>query len=103
MFAAKTIWHHTGDAVQRFLVFGTLLALNAVAGAAEPLGSTKFISSPKDPIGWRGDGTGRYPGATPPTSWERITNGNGYATKGIAWMAPLPNSSAAPPILVGDK
>src|SRR6185503_19487802 len=27
----------------------------------------------------------------------------GYATKGIVWMAPLPNLSAATPIVVGDK
>ena len=72
------------------------------AGSA-PLGSPDFAPSPEHPIGWRGDGTGRYPRATPPASWERATNGNGYAAKGIVWMTPLPNSSPATPVIVGDR
>jgi len=67
------------------------------------LGSTESVLSVDHPIGWRGDGTGRYPGATPPISWERRTNGNGYITKGVAWMTPLPNIGVATPIIVGDK
>lgn len=35
------------------------------------LGSLDFFPSPARPIGWRGDYTGRYPGATPPTAWSR--------------------------------
>jgi outer membrane protein assembly factor BamB len=73
------------------------------ADASAALGSIKFAPSPDHPIGWRGDGTGRYPGATPPTSWERRTNASGYTTKGIAWMAPMPNTGVATPIVVGDK
>jgi hypothetical protein len=30
-----------------------------------PLGSPDFLPSPDDPIGWRGDGNGQYPGAKP--------------------------------------
>jgi outer membrane protein assembly factor BamB len=71
--------------------------------AAVSLGSEKFVPTPEHPVGWRGDGSGRYPGATPPMSWERRTNGNGYTTKGIAWMTPLPNSGVATPIVVGEK
>lgn len=35
------------------------------------LGSSRWQPSPAQPIGWRGDGTGRYPSATPPTAWGR--------------------------------
>ncbi len=36
-----------------------------------PLGSPDFYPSPEHPVGWRGDGSGRFPGATPPTKWSR--------------------------------
>jgi outer membrane protein assembly factor BamB len=86
-----------------FTVISTTIAAVPKVDASAPLGSPKFVPSPERPVGWRGDGSGRYPGATPPTSWERTTNGNGYATKGIVWMSALPNLSAATPIIVGDK
>ena len=35
------------------------------------LGSPDFYPSPEHPVGWRGDGSGRFPGATPPTKWSR--------------------------------
>ena len=38
---------------------------------AVPLGSPAFHPSPDRPVGWRGDGSGRYPGATPPLHWGR--------------------------------
>ncbi len=41
-----------------------------VAFGAE-LGSAKFSASPERPVGWRGDGMGKYPGATPPVNWGR--------------------------------
>ncbi len=40
-----------------------------------PLGSPEFKPSPERPVGWRGDGTGRFPGATPPTTWSRRVRG----------------------------
>lgn len=27
-----------------------------------------------DPVGWRGDGSGRYPNAIPPTTWGSDTD-----------------------------
>jgi outer membrane protein assembly factor BamB len=81
----------------------TLAASTPKAPVSAPLGSTAFQPSPEQPVGWRGDGSGRYPGATGPTNWERKTNGNGYATKGIVWMAPLPNIGVSCPIVIGDK
>ena len=83
-----------------FAITAPAASLDA-AGAL--LGSLKFAPTPERPIGWRGDGSGRYPGATPPTAWSRTTNGDGYATTGIVWMTPLPNASAATPIIVGDR
>jgi outer membrane protein assembly factor BamB len=43
--------------------------------AARPLGSPDFSPSPDRPLGWRGDWTGRFPGATPPTAWSRRVKG----------------------------
>lgn len=53
------------------------LALPALTGyAAEPgLGAPEFKPSDQRPIGWRGDGTGMYPGATPPKTWGVVVNG----------------------------
>ncbi len=70
--------------------------------AAEPaqLGSPNFMPTPEDTVGFRGDGTGRYPGATPPITWSRSKDG---ATKNIVWAAPLPTGSVASPLVVGDR
>ncbi len=35
------------------------------------VGSAEFAASPARPMGWRGDGTGTYPGAHPPMVWSR--------------------------------
>ena len=56
----------------------TLLA--ASDGSGDPqengaLGSSHFAPSADRPVGWRGDGTGRYPGATPPLQWSRRVKG----------------------------
>jgi outer membrane protein assembly factor BamB len=87
------------------LVFGGLSgasAQHAPAGGSDkaPRGSPDFYPSPTHPVGWRGDGTGHYPGATPPTTWSRGVNGE---RKNILWEAKLPCYSWATPIVVGDK
>jgi hypothetical protein len=46
-------------------------------------------------VGWRTDGTGRYPDAQPPTEWSAQSN--------VVWKTPLPKPSNATPILVGDR
>jgi hypothetical protein len=73
------------------------------SSAAPALGATDFRPSPAQPIGWRGDGSGRYPGAVGPVAWERKSGPDGYTTKGIVWMTPLPNIGVACPIIVGDR
>ena len=45
------------------------------SGDKAVLGAPDFSPSPQRPIGWRGDGTGRYPGATPPLEWGRWAKG----------------------------
>ncbi len=46
------------------------------------------------PIGFRIDGSGRFPTATPPTEWS--------ATKNVAWKTEMPAPSNASPLLLGD-
>ncbi len=80
-----------------------IFAAPPAAAPSSPMGSLKCMPSSARPVGWRGDGTGRYPGATPPVAWERKVDGDGYAAKGFVWMAPLPSRGVATPIIVGGK
>lgn len=45
-------------------------------------------------IGWRMDGSSRFPSATPPTQWS--------TTEHVEWAVELPNWGNGSPILVGD-
>ncbi|MCB9681709.1 MAG: PQQ-binding-like beta-propeller repeat protein [Alphaproteobacteria bacterium] len=45
-------------------------------------------------VGWRRDGGGTWPGATPATSWS--------ATEHVAWSTPIAQWSNASPVLAGD-
>jgi len=53
------------------------------------------FASAQGTIGWRTDGTGRYPNANPPTVWG--------VDKNVVWKTKLPNFSVATPVIVGDK
>ena len=53
-----------------------------------------FVSQ-AETYGFRRDGTGNFPEATPPTTWS--------ADKNVVWKTPLPAPSEASPILVGGK
>ena len=64
--------------LQQVLLAGLVLAADA------PLGSPEFAPTPQRPLGWRGDGSGRYPGATCPASWNVETGA------GVVWKAALP-------------
>src|SRR6185369_14357410 len=63
----------------------------AAAGSAPILGSPEFKASVDRPVGWRGDWTGRYPGATPPTTWSRRVHG---ATTALRYQASRPTGEA---------
>lgn len=86
------------------IIFAFILCgvVSALAGDAR-LGDPKFMPTPANPIGWRGDGNGRYQGANPPVAWERKRDSSNYANKGIVWMTPMPANSVGMPIIVGDR
>lgn len=68
-----------------------------------PLGSPDFYPTADHPYGWRGNGSGSFPGATPPSTWSRQKAGNGYEAKNILWTTKLPAHSPACPIIAGKK
>ena len=90
----------TASAARKLAAMLVVLAVGvAGARAGTELGSMAWVPTSEHPVGWRGDGTGRYVGAEPPVMWERT----GGAMKGILWAAPMANHSVATPIIVGDK
>jgi len=46
-------------------------------------------------VGWRMDGSGRYPAATPPATWS--------VTDHVLWATPLPAWSNSSPVVVGER
>jgi len=71
------------------LVFGDGIAAEPDAKQV-PLGSLDFRPTPERPVGWRGDWTGRFPGATPPRTWSRRTQGS---TTDIRYQANKPTGN----------
>jgi outer membrane protein assembly factor BamB len=58
-------------------------------GPAGPLlGSEEFKPTPDRPVGWRGDWTGRFPGAMPPKEWDRRVKG---ITSQVRYQADKPS------------
>ena len=62
-----------------------------------PVGHPDFFPSKEHPVGWRGNGTGAWPGAAPVTEWNAQTG------KNIVWKTAMPGPSFSQPIVVGDK
>src|SRR6185503_13321428 len=75
-----------GDEIMRIAAF--VLACLCADAAPPPLGSPDFRPTPSQPFGWRGDGTGRFPGATPPTEWS--------PTKNVRWSVKVGKSFSSP-------
>ncbi|MEI7834705.1 MAG: PQQ-binding-like beta-propeller repeat protein [bacterium] len=73
-----------------------LLSLSAFAANAI-LGAADFLPTPAQPVGWRGDGSGHFPGATPPKAFDLGKK------EGIAWSTAMPGPSFSSPIVVGDR
>jgi outer membrane protein assembly factor BamB len=73
-----------------------LLAAMAASAADLPYGHADFVPTIERPIGWRGDYTGVYPGATPVLSWDTEKGTN------VRWKLRMPGTSNAEPIIVGD-
>ncbi|MEO2032736.1 MAG: PQQ-binding-like beta-propeller repeat protein, partial [Planctomycetaceae bacterium] len=65
-------------------VYATLLAFILVAA-----------TSAAPPIGWRNDGTGKFPTSNPPINWA--------AEENIVWRTVMSGRSLASPIIVGDR
>lgn len=109
------------------------LAMVAYASAAEPppLGHKDFYPSPQHPVGFRGDGNGCFPGATPVAEfWDgtsaqvdrplmaesfgktldlkgkttaKVWDVTDEKSKNIVWKMRLPGWSLADPVVVGDR
>src|SRR5678815_105657 len=58
------------------------------AQAGKSLGSPDFKPAPDRPVGWRGDWSGRFPGASPPMEWSRRAKG---LTSEIKYQAGKPS------------
>ena len=59
----------------------------AVKKTSDILGAVGFQPTPERPVGWRGDWTGRFLGATPPLTWNRRVKG---ATSDLKYQADKP-------------
>jgi hypothetical protein len=106
--------------VSRFSFFAPVLLGVALAAGEVPFGHADWRPSPTDPVGFAGQGSNWYPGATPPVAWwegtptvikgkignrahtfnygeyPRPAELNAYAdnkSKNILWKAPLPGWS----------
>ncbi len=67
-----------------------LLRMFNAMGAEAGLGSADFKPTPEHPVGWRNDGTGCYPKATPPIEWGRTSK----ALKDLTVQAQKPKGDA---------
>jgi outer membrane protein assembly factor BamB len=117
--------------VMRAVLVATLWSVVAAAHAADstvsvPIGHQDFYPSPERPIGFRGDGSGNFEGATPPIEWwdgtpiqreigllgEYGEPGGGKPTKmwdhadakpkNILWKAPVAGWGYSTPTVVGN-
>jgi outer membrane protein assembly factor BamB len=97
-----------------------LLLLATIAHAVEaPYGHQDFYPSPERPVGFRGDGSGDFPGATPVSEWRDGTV-QPYTKTGqkgkfetlittdekahnIVWRTEMPGWGNGQPTVVGDR
>ena len=113
------------------VAFAMGMGWSAAVTAQAPLGHRDFYPSADRPVGWRGDGNGAFPGATPVTQWrdgdlepreveiERWGDAGGNVrgtyerrkvrlfanrkTVNIAWKTEMPGFANSSPIAVGDR
>lgn len=69
----------------------------SAADEAPPYGHPDFYPSAGRPLGWRGDGTGAWPGAAAVVKWDAKTGEN------VVWRSEMPAPSFAQPVVVGEK
>jgi outer membrane protein assembly factor BamB len=70
----------------KFVTLATFLSMIFLAGS---------LASAANPVGWRSDGTGRYPAATPVTEWSKEKN--------VVWKTKLSGRSHSAPVVVGEQ
>ena len=78
-----------------------------------PLGDKNFYPSPDRPVGFRGDGNGYFPGATPVSEWREGTvakSGDNDAliiidhkSHNVVWKTEMPAWANSQPTVVGDR
>jgi hypothetical protein len=73
-----------------------LCAVSAALAADVPLGHPDFSPTPTQPVGWRGDGSGRFPGATPVTDYDP-------SGKNLLWRQEIPTWGHGSPIVVSKQ
>ncbi len=83
--------------MRHFFIVTALVAGSLSAAETVPLGHPDFYPSPERPIGWRGDGSGAWPGASTVTTWDAEKNIN------IVWKTPMPGRGFSQPIVIGEK
>ncbi len=79
-------------AMLALLMIGTLRASGGV-----PAGHPDSFPDATRPWGWRGDGSGAWPGAEPVYDWNAETGRN------IVWRIPMPGAAMAQPLVLGEK
>ncbi len=85
-------------AVAVLVVLGlTLTVWSAETPPVPNNGAAKPVPPPQRSIGFRGDGSGVFADAKPPTEFDAQTG------KNLRWKVALPNHSNSSPIVVGDK
>ncbi len=57
--------------------------------------ATAISAGAAETAGWRTDGSGKYPTATPPVEWSPAKN--------VIWSTPMPSKSNASPVLLGGN
>jgi outer membrane protein assembly factor BamB len=73
-----------------------LLVCGSLTSGEVPLGHRDFLPTPAHPVGWRGDQTGVFPGATFRLSeWSE--------QQGVLWKTEMPAHTASAPIVVGNR
>jgi outer membrane protein assembly factor BamB len=81
----------------------TALPAQEAAATAAQLGSADFRPTSEHPLGYRGDGTGRYPGASDPCrEWSEHAIEAGPDVN-LRWKTPLGGFTMSHPIVVGGK
>src|SRR4029077_1165620 len=75
--------------VRRVVLISILIQSAIFASDSAPLGSPDFRPSPEHPFGFRGDGSGCFPGATPTTEWSPKKNIRWSTAVGRSYSSPI--------------